>query len=157
MAEAYLGEVLIFCWRAQTHWMSSPSVRRGMYQSLGLWDLVLALNYVTFKDRRKPGAGGSGVLLKVAPYGTTSWTLPDRYIFFPSQKSNAGFWWGTESTLLQKVWDQGRRRALEGMMFWGEYHLLQVSSTNLLIAWRYMPPHSWQPSLRLGLKAHPNT
>ena len=62
-----------------------------MYQSLGLWDIVLAMNYGTCKDRRKSGAGGSGVLLAAAPDGTISWTLPDRYIFFPDQQSNVGF------------------------------------------------------------------
>ena len=35
-----------------------------MYQSLGRWDRVLALNYGTCEDRRKSGAGGSGFLLR---------------------------------------------------------------------------------------------
>ena len=135
--------------------MPSPSFRRGMYQPLGCWDPVLALNHDTCKDRRKPGSGGSGVLLAVAPYVTTSWTLPERYIFFPAQKSNAGFRLGTESTLLQKVWAQGRRRVLDVMMFWGESHILQVSSTDPLITWRNMPPRSWQPSLHIGMSLKP--
>ena len=65
------------------------------------------MNYGNWEDRRKPGLGGSGFLLAVAPYGTTSRTLPDIYIFFPAQKFNLGFRWGTESTLLQKVWARG--------------------------------------------------
>ena len=32
---------------------------------------------------RKTGAGGSGFIIAVAPYGTTAWALPDRYLFFP--------------------------------------------------------------------------
>ena len=79
--EAYLEGVIIFRLCYQTQWMSSPSIRRGVYQSLGSWGQVLALNYGACKDRRKSGAGGLVVLLVVAPYGTTSWTLPDRYIF----------------------------------------------------------------------------
>ena len=155
MAEAPSGGVILFRQRAQTHWMSSPSVQRGVYQSLGVWDLVLALNYGTCEDRIKPGVGGSGVLLVVALYGMTSWTLPYRYLFFPDQQSNVGFQWGTESTLLQKFWDLGRRRALEGMMFWGESHILQVASIDPLIAWIYMPPNYWQPSWRIGMCLYP--
>ena len=155
VSEASLGGVHIFCWSAQTHWMFIPSVQRGVYPSLDRWDWVLAMNYGTCKDRRDPGAGGSGVLIAVAPDGTKLWTLPDRYLFFPAQQSNVGFRWGTEGTLLRKVWYQGRRRALDGMIFLEECHLLQVDYTNHLISCRHMPPRYWRPSWLIDMSLKP--
>ena len=150
------GGVLLSRQRAQTNWMSSTSIRRGMYQSMDCWDRVLALNYGTRENKRKPGSGGSGVLLAVAPDGATSWKLPNIYLFFPAQKYKVGFRCRTESTLLQKVWAQGRHGALDGMIFWGKCQLLQVASTDPLIAWRHMPPRSLQPSWRIGMSLKPN-